>query len=335
MRLILHAFIVLMLYPNGYVWALDLSQEPIQPLYPIQVNPQKAALGKTLFFETKLSQDNTISCAHCHDLTKGGIDGLKHSFGVSGREGLVNAPTVFNAALNFAQFWDGRVDTLEAQIDSPITKHSEMAENWPDIITKLNADPYYPKAFKSVYPDGITAHNIKDAIAEFERTLITTNSRFDRYLQGDEHAINAEEKHGYALFKDYGCVACHQGRNVGGNVFQVLGVMKDYFKDHPEENQAAKGRFNITGKPDDLHRFKVPSLRLVVLTAPYFHNGSEQSLHETIHTMGEYQLGKHIPDSDVHAIIAFLYTLPGEYQGQTLEPKKPKPRQQLDAKVNP
>jgi len=296
--------------------------EPLQPLYQLQTDPAKVALGKQLFFDTRLSHDNSISCAHCHHLEDlGGADGLKHAFGVEGREGMVNSPTVFNAAVNFAQFWDGRAATLEEQMDGPVTGHVEMASSWPEVVKKLHAVSSYRQSFARLYQDGITEANIKNAIAEFERTLITTDSRFDRFLLGDAHAITAEEKHGYQLFKSYGCVACHQGKNVGGNLFQKLGVMRDYFAEHPAENKAGRGRFNVTGKKQDLHYFKVPSLRLAVLTAPYFHNGSKKNLVVTIRTMAKYQLGRTIPDADLHDIISFLYTLPGVYNGHTLEPK--------------
>lgn len=303
--------------------AVDLSVEPIQPI-PAKLNydPEKAALGEKLFFEKRLSVDSSISCAHCHELEeKGGADGLKRSFGVEGREGLINSPTVYNAALNFVQFWDGRAATLEEQVEGPVTAHAEMASKWPEVVEKLRADSDYRTSFAALYGSGITVANIKHAIAEFERTLITPDSRFDRYLLGDENAITSEEKHGYKLFKDYGCTACHQGMNVGGNLFQVLGVMGDFFKDHPIENHAELGRFNVTGKETDKHRFKVPSLRMAVLTAPYFHNGSYKTLYDSIHAMAKYQLGREIPDSDIRAIIQFLYTLPGKYKGKPLEPQ--------------
>jgi len=300
---------------------LDLSVEPIQPLSALPVDKERAELGRKLFFDVRLSVDHSISCAHCHDLTEhGGADGLAHSFGVDGREGEANSPTVFNAAWNLAQFWDGRAASLEAQIDGPVTGHAEMANRWPEVVARIRADAAYRRAFARVFGGDVTAGRIKAAIAEFERTLITTDSRFDRYLRGDEHAINAQEKRGYALFKSYGCVACHQGRNVGGNLFQVLGVMGDYFADHPGKRAIDRGRFNVTGRPEDMHVFKVPSLRLVVLTAPYFHDGSQPTLAGAIRTMARYQLGREIPERDLQDIIAFLYTLVGSYQGKSLEP---------------
>lgn len=321
-QLLRYALVTLLLGWPASALAITLSLEPLQPLpEQIKVDPARAALGKRLFFDTRLSADNTISCAHCHDLSHGGADGLKHSFGVNGREGLVNSPTVFNAALNVAQFWDGRAATLEEQIDGPVTGHAEMATTWPDLLNKLRADDSYLRSFKQLYSDGVTKANVEQAIAEFERTLITPGSRFDRYLMGDQDAITAEEKRGYALFKGYGCVACHQGRNVGGNFYQTLGIMGDYFKDNGIENKADLGRFNVTGLDADKHKFKVPSLRLAVLTAPYFHQGRYQSLAETIRIMAKYQLGRHIPDQDIRYIIQFLYTLPGNYQDKSLEPK--------------
>ncbi|WP_202978118.1 cytochrome-c peroxidase [Mariprofundus erugo] len=322
------AGIVMALLWPGYGLALELSGEPVQPITRLNVDAQKVALGKKLFFDVRLSQNQSISCAHCHDLEEhGGADGLKHSFGVEGREGAVNSPTVFNAALNFAQFWDGRATTLEEQVDGPVTGHVEMASSWPEVVSRLAADDAFRNDFNRIYPTGLTADNIKNAIAEYERTLLTPGSRFDRYLNGDEAAITADEKRGYRLFKSYGCVACHQGRNVGGNLFQVLGVMGDYFADYPAENSAGRGRFNVTGLVEDMHRFKVPSLRLAVLTAPYFHNGSAKTLAEAIRVMSKYQLGRDIPDDDLRAIIAFLYTLPGSYAGHSLEPSD---REQLN-----
>ena len=303
--------------------ALDLSREPLRPLPAPHVDPDRARLGEKLFSDPRLSADGTVSCAHCHDLAEhGGADGLRHSFGVEGRETLINTPTVFNAALNVAQFWDGRAATLEEQINGPVTGHAEMAATWPGVVARLKRDAALAREFRRLYPDGVTPANIRDAIAEFERSLITVNSRFDRYLKGDESALTAREKHGYALFKSYGCVACHQGRNVGGNLFQKLGIVRDYFADHPPENAADAGRYNVTHRKADLHRFKVPSLRLAVLTPPYLHNGSQKTLAGVIrNVMAKYQLGRCIPDDDLRDIIAFLYTLPGEYRGRSLEPR--------------
>ncbi len=304
------------------LWALDLAMEPLQPIETMSVSAEQAALGKQLFFDVRLSHDNSISCASCHRLDTGGADVSRFSYGVDGRKGNMNTPTVFNAALNFSQFWDGRADSLQEQINGPLTSPLEMASSWSEVLAKLNKDDALQASAKKVCTQGLDADCVRDAIAAFEQTLVTPNARFDRYLKGDEDAITPQEKHGYALFKSYGCIACHQGRNVGGNLYQVLGVMANYFDDFPSDNPVSLGRFNVTKNPNDKHRFKVPSLRFAVLTPPYFHDGSQKNLRRTIHTMAKYQLGRKIPDDDVTAIIRFLYTLPGDYQGKTLEPKE-------------
>ncbi|MDX8395323.1 MAG: cytochrome-c peroxidase [Mariprofundaceae bacterium] len=307
---------------SAFAGDINLNIEPLQPLLrDVHVNTAKVALGDKLFHENKLSGDNSISCAHCHNLDSGGADGLPLSFGVSGREGDINSPTVFNSSLSIAQFWDGRAATLEDQIEGPLHALVEMDSNWPDVIKKLSHDPTYTKVFSKLYQDGITATNIKDAIAEFERSLITSNSRFDRWLLGEEKAITEDEKKGYQRFKSYGCVACHQGANVGGNMFQLFGVMDDYFANRKAPmHKVDFGRFNVTKNEFDKHVFKVPSLRMVVLTAPYFHDGSVEDLHKAVKVMARYQLGREISDEDIDLIEKFLHTLVGEYQGQSLEP---------------
>ncbi len=300
---------------------IDVSEEPILPIVMSQnLDSATVSLGEALFNETRLSADNSISCAHCHNLDQGGVDGLPRSFGVKGEKGGINTPTVFNAALNLAQFWDGRATTLEEQIDGPVQNPKEMGSRWPDVVAKLNADADYVQRFQQIYGDGISAANIRDAIATFERSLITINSRFDRYLRGDDTAISVAEKKGYELFKAYGCVACHQGANVGGNMFQQMGVMREYFVERGNLTDADNGRSDVTGLEEDRHFFKVPSLRLAVLTAPYFHDASASTLEQAIATMAKYQLGRNIPDEDVASIIGFLHTLPGEYRGKALLP---------------
>lgn len=295
------------------------TEEPIQPIpLNVKLNPDKVALGERLFNEVKLSHDNTISCASCHNLSAGGSDHQVYSLGTGGAASDVNSPTVFNSGFNFRQFWDGRAKTLEDQVEGPINHPKEMASNWPEVIGKLGKDPSYVAAFAKLYPDGISSAAIKDAIATFERSLITPNSRFDQYLRGNENAITEEEKAGYLLFKQYGCTACHQGMNVGGNMFQTFGVTADYFSERGGESKADLGRFNVTGNEEDLHTFRVPSLRLVVLTPPYLHDGTAQTLEEAIDVMGKYQLGRPIAPEDKKLIIKFLYTLPGEYKGKPL-----------------
>jgi cytochrome c peroxidase len=269
------------------------GNEPIQPI-PLQVefDPEKAALGKTLFHDRRLSQNNSIACASCHDLSKGGTDRRVHSIGINGREGFVNALTILNSSFHFKQFWDGRAQSMEAQIDGPIHNFHEMGSNWPQIIGKLQQSTEYENAFRKLYLEGITEHNIKDALVTFERSLYTPNSRFVRFLRGDTNILTSEEKEGYRRFKDYGCVSCHQGILLGGNMYQKFGVFGDYFRDRGNVTHADLGRFNVTQKEEDRYVFKVPSLRNIVLTAPYFHDGSAETLNEAVKVMVKYQLGR-------------------------------------------
>ncbi len=194
----------------------------------------------------------------------------------------------------------------------------EMGSNWPEVLAKLELDDAMLKAFKDAYPDGLQAKNIQDAIAAFERSLITPNARFDKYLRGDQTALSADELQGYRLFKQYGCIACHQGVNVGGNMFQQFGIMGDYFKQRGNLTEADLGRFNVTKSPADKHFFKVPSLRNIALTAPYFHDGSARTLNDAVDVMFKYQLGRSAPAQDKELIIQFLHTLTGELHGKPL-----------------
>ncbi len=286
--------------------------EPIQPIpFPRNLDPRRVALGERLFYDTQLSGDNTLSCNSCHDLSKGGADDKIYSIGVGGAVGEINTPTVFNAVNNMVWFWDGRATTLEDQLDGPILRSDEMDSDWETILQKLGRDASYVNDFSAAYDDGLTIDNIKNALVTFERTLVTPDSPFDRYLRGDYYAIDEEEKRGYQLFKDYGCSSCHQGVNVGGNLFQVFGVVGNYFAGRSDITRADLGRFNVTGREVDRHRFRVPSLRNIALTAPYFHDGSAARLEDAVYTMAEYQLGRNIPKEDVDLIIRFLHTLTG------------------------
>jgi cytochrome c peroxidase len=296
------------------------NREPIRPIpQTIRVDARKVALGNKLFHETMLSKDNTVSCASCHELTKGGTDQRVRSVGIKGAEGPINAPTVFNCALNFKQFWDGRAETLEEQVEGPTQAAAEMGTTWEEIVAKLQRAPDYAAAFKAIYPEGVQRKNVKDAIAEFERSLTTPNARFDQYLRGDDKAITEDEKEGYRKFKGYGCISCHQGVNVGGNMFQPLGVMGDYFGDRGNITKTDLGRFNVTGEEDDKFKFKVASLRNIALTGPYFHDGSAKTLEEAVTTMAKYQLGRELPPKDLEQVVMFLRSLTGEYQGKLLQ----------------
>jgi cytochrome c peroxidase len=285
--------------------AVLFAAEPIQPIPDrIPVDPRKAALGKQLFFDPILSRDNTVSCASCHLIEMGGDDNSIHSFGIEGQEGDINAPTVLNAVFNFRQFWDGRAKDLAEQALGPIENPVEMGHHFPNLVRKLCATPYKAK-FDTIYDEGLTRESIANAIAEYEKTLITPNAPFDRYLKGDETAITQEQKEGYALFKSKGCIACHHGINIGGNHYNKFGVMED-------AGSQNLGRFNVTGNESDRYMFKVPSLRNIAETAPYFHDGRTSSLVEAVIIMTRYQLGRQITMEEVYKIVAFLRSLSGD-----------------------
>lgn len=300
--------------------AIAQSDEPIKPIpLDVKLDAKKVALGEMLFNDKRLSKDNSLSCASCHNLTQhGGADGKSVSIGISGAKGGVNAPTVFNSGLNFRQFWDGRAGTLEEQAEGPVHNAKEMGSNWKEVLEKLAKDTNITTRFKEIYPTGLQSKNIQDAVATFERSLTTPNSKFDKYLRGDKVAIDTDELKGYQLFKKYGCVACHQGVNVGGNMFQTFGVMGDYFAKRGSATDADLGRFNVTKNNDDKHVFKVPSLRNVALTAPYFHDGSAKSLNDAVDVMFKYQLGRTASQQDKDLIVKFLNTLTGDYKGKSL-----------------
>lgn len=287
-----------------------LNREPLSELpAPAAVSAPLVGLGRRLFEEKRLSSDGSVACSTCHDLARGGVDGLPRSRGVRGQVGAVNAPTVYNAALNFALFWDGRARTLEEQAGGPLTNPIEMGSTWGEIVAKLRADPTYASAFAALFADRVTEPNVRSAIAAFERTLITRGSPFDRWLGGDAGALGPDQKEGYATFKAVGCVACHQGANVGGNMLQRFGVMGDYFKDRGDLTEADNGRFNVTHNEADRFVFRVPSLRNVEYTAPYFHDGSAKTLERAIQVMAKYQLGRSLSDRQVAVIESFLKSL--------------------------
>ncbi len=296
-----------------------LRLEPIQLLLkPTDLNPLIVSLGEKLFHDPVLGRDNDMACVSCHNLTTNGANHLAHTPGRNGFKLDVNTPTVFNSSLNHHQFWDGRAASLEEQINFVVHNDREFATNWPTIIKKFKSNPAYTDAFNRLYSDGLTADNIRNAIATFERSLITVNSRFDRYLLGETSAINKQEQNGYGLFKKYGCATCHQGSNAGGNLFMKIGLFGDYISERGNPTVADLGRYNITGKKRDRYVFRVPGLRLAALTPPYFHDGSIETLEEAVKVMAKHQLGRHIADQDINDIVAFLQTLPGEYKNQAL-----------------
>lgn len=291
------------------------AAEPIQPIpEPPKLDPLKVELGARLFRDPRISRDGSISCASCHIPELAFTDRQALSRRIGGEITEFNTTTLFNVTLNFRFFWNGRIQHIEEQL----IKSRDIGADWDKTLLKLKTDKEYAPRFARAYPQGMTAATLQDAIVTFERSLITPNARFDRYLRGDKNAITREETEGYRLFKSYGCASCHQGVNVGGNMYQKLGVMRDYFKALGPNQKADLGRFNVTQQEQDRHVFRVPSLRNVALTAPYLHNGSAKTLREVIGIMGKYQLGREIPPRDVELLIAFLHTLSGEYQGKAL-----------------
>ncbi len=299
--------------------AITLSSGAIEPI-PLtrKLDNRKVELGKKLFNEPKLSKDNTISCASCHGLDTGGTDQLQFSRGVNNALGVVNTPTVFNSEFNFRMHWNGVVTTLEEQIDKPVYSERVMASSWPEVVSKLQKSPEYTSLFAKIYDDRINSDNIKDSIATYERSLYTPNSRFDKFLRGEPNALTSEEQEGYSRFKAYGCVSCHQGINIGGNLFQTFGLFGNYFEDRGEITKADLGRFNVTGNEEDRYKFRVSSLRNIEKTPPYFHDGTAETLEEAVELMGKYQLGRQLSEEDIQLIVKFLKTLTGEYQGRPL-----------------
>ena len=296
----------------------ERAAEPVRPIDKVlEYDAAKAALGYALYHDTRLSVDNTVSCATCHELQNAGVDNHQYSHGVNDQLGGVNAPTVYNAVYNFVQFWDGRAKTLADQAAGPPLNPVEMAsESFDQIIAKLKADRKFAKAFTEVYPDGLTEANITDAIEQFERTLITPDSPFDKWLRGDDDAITAEQLEGYELFKKYDCATCHAGQNLGGLTYELMGLRRHYFAERGLElTNEDNGRFKETGVERDRHRFKVPGLRNIEHTWPYYHDGTRETLEEAVRDMGLNQSGVNLSDYEVASITSFLKTLTGEYDG--------------------
>jgi len=286
-----------------------VAEEPIQAIQPPQqINLAQVELGKKLYFDPRLSKSGFISCNSCHNLSMGGTDNLKTSIGHKWVQGPINAPTVLNSSMNVAQFWDGRAKDLKEQAGGPIANPGEMASNHTLAVDVLRSIPGYVREFKLVFgSDEIDIDKVTQAIAEFEKTLVTPNSRFDLWLLGKKDALTEQELAGYKLFKESGCVSCHNGPAVGGNSFQKMGVVEPYQTKSPAEGLSA-----MTGKDADRFKFKVPTLRNVELTYPYFHDGEAETLAEAVDVMGRLQLGRKFNDQENVSIVAFLKTLTGD-----------------------
>jgi len=298
----------------------ELSNEPIRPIpSSIPTDEAKVTLGKTLYNDTRISLDGTISCATCHILEEGGADHAdeRTSEGINGLKGTVNSPTVYNSAFQIRQFWNGRAHDLAAQAAQPPTNPVEMGDQtWEMIVSRLRQDRTLVKEFDTLYPEeGLTESSVCDAIAEYEKTLLTPDSPFDRYLKGDRSALTAEELEGYARFRENDCATCHSGILAGGGSFEYLGIADEtYFQNrdagiaYSSDDDGLKG---FTGSDRDLHRFKVPTLRNVALTPPYLHDGTALTLQDAIKVMMTYQTGAEYDDQTAAQIILFLNTLTG------------------------
>jgi len=303
--------------PEGLTSTAAAPLSPLPQTVP-GLDPRRVALGRELFHDKRLSGDGLVSCSDCHALGLGGANAQAKSTLPDRPPVGVNVPTIFNVAYNFRYAWNGRFKTIEDQIDFALGARATMHSTWPMVVATLARDARVAGAFREIYPKGLTADAARDVLVTYARSLSTPNARFDRYLRG-ELTLSPTEQRGYERFRDYGCVSCHQGVNIGGNMFERFGVMRDYFADRGTVEVAADlGRYGVTKKEEDRRVFRVPSLRNVALTAPYFHDGSAVTLAEAITTMGRYQLGRELNAEDVAEINAFLLTLTGELEGRPL-----------------
>ena len=280
----------------------------------------RALLGRRLYHDTRLSGDGTLSCASCHNVAEGGAEPRRVSTGIRGQQGPINSPTVLNSGLNFVQFWDGRAATLEEQAAGPVANPIEMGADWAVVIATLQASPSDVEDFMAVYPDGITQANVTNAIAEYERSL-QTPARFDSFLRGDTSALTEQEQRGWATFAEVGCTTCHRGQNIGGGMYQRMGLVQNYFEQRGTPlTDVDQGRFNVSQDEADRHRFKVPTLRNIALTAPYFHDGSQEDLAGAVRIMGRVQLNRDLTENQVADIVAFLGSLTGTLPEHALMP---------------
>jgi cytochrome c peroxidase len=306
----------------GPAWR-PAASEPIAPI-PLQRDwdPKRVAVGERLFHDARLSRDQARSCATCHPLDRGGMDSRSRPVDARGALNRRNTPTIFNVGLSASFNWDGIADTLESHAETVLRNPSLMDITWPELLGRLEADAAYVTAFRELYQGGLSRPAVLDALATFERSLETPDSRFDRYLRGDRDAVSPSERRGYALFKEYGCAACHQGVNVGGNMYQRFGVFQG---GDVQFWNGDLGRFQVTGIARDRGVFRVPSLRTVAATAPYFHDGRAGSLEVAVETMARVQLGKTLQPAETALIVEFLGTLTGRYRGRLIVPD-PAPR---------
>lgn len=308
----------------GSALAVDWQALPAKAPEPADnpVTPAKVELGKMLYHEVRISSNGSLSCNSCHNVMAGGDDNRHGSIGVKNQVGGRSAPTVYNSAFSSVQFWDGRAPSLEAQAKGPVTNPAEMGmKSWDEVVARLKEMPEYVKAFTVAFGDNsVTADNAAKAIASYERTLITPNSPFDRYVKGDKSALSEQQVRGMTAFAETGCVSCHSGPAFNGptlpegtGFYQKFPMFENGMFEAKYRFTDDVGRFEATKEAADKHFFKVPTLRNVALTAPYFHNGKVQTLEEAVRVMAKLQLNKELPEATVGDIVAFLNGLTGEF----------------------
>jgi cytochrome c peroxidase len=290
----------------------NTANRPIPAKATFPADPAKQALGFQLFHDARLSSNGMISCSSCHFGMMAGADGQRLSLGVGGLIGTRNSPTVFNSAFNFRQFWDGRAFDLDSQALGPISNPVEMAHDLEAIIGQLSATPHYADQFNAIYPDGVTAANLGNALAQHSRDMTQDDSRFNQHLTTGAATLSEQELRGWQRFNDVGCASCHNGINLGGNSYQKLSNVGPATTAGMSASLDT-GLFARTGRVHDIQVFKVPSLNNVALTAPYFHDGSVPTLELAVRSMGQLNAGRTLNDSDVEDIVSFLETLNSEF----------------------
>lgn len=299
-----------------YVAALARRSEPIAPVVPIAgLDVEVIKLGEKLFHDLSLSPSSRIACASCHDVRSGGDDGLQFSIGFKQPQAGFNSPSVLNSSLNFLHSWEGHKRTLEEQVTDCLLDEARMGSNWERIEKLLSSQPMYSSAFRAHLGGAPNPERVQAAISTYTRSLLPIDSRFDRWLAGEESALSTEELSGYYSFLKFNCIACHSGENVGGHLVQPLGAMEDYFASTRELSKNDLGLFNHTGEDKDRHVFRVPALRNVGETAPHFHDGSAATLEDAVSVMIRYQVGEEPNAEEVRRIALFLRTLTGKTPG--------------------
>ncbi len=304
------------------VYAQNNPPDTLEPILPLpsklELDLDKVALGKTLFFDKRLSKNGDIACADCHQLDSGGDSGRVSDVSHGYSNYLINTPTIFNARYNFRQNWDGSDASLKQQLKRILDGHPPFETSIDKLILIYRSDKTISSRFSTIYRSGLTRESLLDSLVEFEKSLVTPNSRFDKFLNGDKTVLSEDERSGYHMFKSLGCVSCHQGINIGGNLYQKFGVFYNYIAERGSTTAADYGRINVTGRSIDEFVFKVPSLRNIAVTAPYLHDGSASTLEEAIFIVGKTQLGRNLTGEQVYLLKAFLLTLTGEYNDSPL-----------------